>query len=183
MTAGRGLGWVVALVGVALIGVATPDATVDHLVSWTPAVVGAPAGTDRLRVEVDSVEVGDALVPAYGDLLTPGGIVVVVGLRASALTDQLTWVVEAHTRDDRWYAERTENTALLGITPAGFTTAGSAVFVVPADRVAGLELAITPAGRTPVNHTRGVLVDLGLTGQESTTGALVTGNSQTEVTR
>lgn len=183
MTPGRGLGWLAGLVGVALIGVATPDRSVDHLVSWTPAVVGAAAGTDRLRVEVDSVDLGDALVPGHGDTLSPAGVVVVVGLRASALTDQLTWVIEAHTRDDRWYAERTENTARLGLTPAGFTTVGSAVFVVPADRLAGLELAITPAGRTPVSHTRGVLVDLGLADEESTTGTVVTGNSRIEVTR
>lgn len=180
---GRGPGWLIALVGVAVIGAATPDPAVDPLVSWTSAVVGAAAGTDRLLVEVDSVQVGTELTSSFGDVLTPDGIVVVVGLRGSALTDQLAWVVEAQTRDGRWYAERTENRAALGITAAGFTTVGSAVFVVPPDRVAGLRLAVTPTGRERYNAARGVLVDLGLTGREGTAGAVSMGERYTEVTR
>lgn len=183
MTAGRGPGWVIALVGVAVIGAATPDPAVDPLASWTPAVVGAEAATDRLRVQVDGVDVGDALVSTFDDVLVPAGVVVVVRMRASALTEQLAWVVEAQTRDGRWYAERTENRAALGITAAGFTTVGSAVFVVPPERVAGLRLAITPTGRERYNHARGVLVDLGLTGREPAGGAVSMGERATVVTR
>lgn len=179
---GRNLGWLVALAGVAVIGAATPDPAVDPLVSWTSTSIGVAAATDRLRVAADNVQVGSALATSYGEVLAPAGTVVVVGLRASALTDQLSWVVEAQTRDGRWYAERTENPAALGITPAGFTTSGTAVFVVPPERVAGLRLAVTPAGRER-SSTRGVLIDLGLTGGEGVPGAVSTGEARTEVTR
>ena len=183
MNPGRATGWVIALLAVALVGVTAPDPDADHRVSWTSTTLGAAAATERLRVQVDTVTTGTALATGYGDTLTARGTVVVVGLRAAALTGQLSFVVEARTRDGRWYAQRAENPARLGATPAGFTTVGSAVFVVPPDRVAGLRLAITPGGRQPVSHTRGVLVDLGLTGDEPDGGAVGPGEARTEVSR
>jgi hypothetical protein len=154
---------VVALVLVAVMAVTAPDVTVAPR-SWSRIAVGETGTIRDLSLTVTDVRATNSL-DLYGTPFTSPVALVVVRAEVVA-TDDPTYLgqVWLTTRDGRRYDPREEWTTAMPPVPAqpGFTVAGSWVFEVPPDRLAGAELVVENDGAEFDWYDVGLRAELGL---------------------
>ncbi len=153
---------VVGLVVVALLSWWTPDPGTQHRITWVEGRLGEAVDTPRMSVRATEVGFTRELVSPYGQPGVSSGedVFVVVPLQVDVRQRVAYSEIDALTADGRWYAQRTEHRGNPQPAPPGWTSTGTAVFLVPTNRLEGLRLRITPNGREPVNHDVGISVDL-----------------------
>lgn len=175
------------LVVVAAIALVTADREESVPVSYADVVVGETGVASTFDVHVLDVRLAQAVQrDELSEPLAADGRFVVVDISLDARTKRLTLV------DDVWlltasghrYAPRPE---LISAHPPmvepGFTTTGTYVFHVPADRVPGARLVVEPATPLFLMHDITVRVDLGLTEDTPVlTDPVTPGEPTTEVT-
>lgn len=160
--------WIPLFIGlmlVALINTWTPNPDADHRISWVEGDLGEPTSTARLTVRAQDVQMAREMSTSrFSDetvrtehVLVAVGLEVDVREQASNLVD-----IAFYSRDKIYYDVRIESGLPLEQAPAGFTSIGTAVFLVPVDQLKGGRLRITPSSRRPINHDTGVSIDLGI---------------------
>ncbi|SDE06145.1 DUF4352 domain-containing protein [Auraticoccus monumenti] len=165
--------WMPLLVGllvVVLLNWWTPDPEVDHRISWVEGELGTPTSTSRLTVRVSDVQFGRELSTSDYDEETVRTEHVLVAVAVEVdVREQLSNLlsISLHTRDGRYYEPRPENEANLDQAAPGYTSTGTPVFLVPADRLEGARLRLTPSTRLPINHDSGVSIDLRITDRDA----------------
>lgn len=161
--------WMPLLAGllvVVLLNWWTPDPEVDQRVSWVEGELGAPVSTSRLTVRATDVRFARELSTSDYDEETVRTKHVLVAVAVEVdVREQLSNLLgfALYTRDGRYYEPRPENDANPVEAGPGYTSTGTPVFLVPADRLEGARLRLTPSTRLPINHDSGVSIDLRIT--------------------
>jgi hypothetical protein len=168
---------------VALLTLTAPDLETPPR-QWTAVSVG-DRGTLRDKVAtVTSVRTASAL-ELRQQVLTSTGVFVVVGVEADALVTPIYFRrVHLETRAGLRYDPRSEwIEAQPPMLQPGFTVAGSWVFEVPAERVAGARLLVENEPREFDGFDQGLRFDLALDGTPPRPGALTLEPAVITVTR
>ena len=152
-----------AVAVLATVAVAAPEFGYESRYSYDDVTVGE---TGRLR-EYDATVTGVRLarsIPRYEDTVTTAHAFVVVSLEAAARTEgQNLQNIELVTADGVRYDPRPEwFSAALPITQPGFTSAGTQVYEVPREHLAGAVLVVGPDQGETTAFDRAVRVRLGL---------------------
>jgi hypothetical protein len=177
----------VCLAVVAAIGLATGDRADSVPVAYDDVAVGETGVSSEFAARVLDVQLTRAVQrDEFSDPITTDAAFAVVALAADARTGTVTfsrdvWLV---TADGVRYAPRPEvSFAQPSLVEAGFTAAGTFVFQVPPDRLAGARLLVEPTVATFEVHDVTVRVDLGLDDVVVSPDPVVPDAPSAEVTR